>query len=190
MMSRRNSQAGMTLIELMAVVIIVGVLSAIAVFMFTRQSRKAKAAEVSAVFAELKIRQEQYFLVNSTYACLPNGGAPPCEDNSFFPDDSPTDSARTYDPTGTTWVDLRVNADRTALYCVYSSAWGTGSDAGNIGTIAGETAINNGFEHDTPPAVPWYYLLAECNFDGDSTVNSRYFARSDREGMSINNEGR
>ncbi len=42
--------------ELMIVVAIVGILASIAIFMFTRHVAKAKASEVPAMFAELKIR--------------------------------------------------------------------------------------------------------------------------------------
>jgi prepilin-type N-terminal cleavage/methylation domain-containing protein len=181
-------QSGLTLIELMVVVAIVGILAGIAVFMFTRQANKAKATEVKAVFAELKVRQEQYYVQNSAYTCMPDGAA--CDDSVFFPDSSPTKDARSFDPTGTAWEGLRVNIDRQALLCVYSATAGVGNDSALIGPIADQTVANNGFAFTAAPAVPWYYLLAECNLDGDPSVNSRYFARSDRDGIRVNNEGR
>ena len=184
-----RAQGGMTLIELMAVVAIVGVLATIAVFMFRRQANKAKASEVKAVFAELKVREEQYFLENNTYACMPNLGA--CDDSVFFPDSTPTADARPYDPTGTSWIDLKVNVDKPALYCVYSVTAGAANTPAAIGPIAELPVANNGFNHTTvPTGDAWYYLLAECNFDGDSSLNSRYFARSDHSGMAVNNDGR
>jgi hypothetical protein len=40
------------------------------------------------------------------------------------------------------------------------------------------------------PDTNWYYLLAECDTDGDPAVNSFYFARFDNEGIAVRNKGR
>jgi hypothetical protein len=76
------------------------------------------------------VREEQYFLENNTYACMPNLGA--CDDSVFFPDSAPTADARPYNPAGTSWIDLKVNVDKPALYCVYSVTAGpAGGGYGN-----------------------------------------------------------
>ncbi|HWM85814.1 MAG TPA: hypothetical protein VNO33_08245, partial [Kofleriaceae bacterium] len=78
--------------ELMIVVAIVGILASLAVFMFTRHVAKAKASEVPAMFAELKLRQQQFHLENEEY--LSTGA----DDTAAFPSVSPPGSSpQSYD---------------------------------------------------------------------------------------------
>jgi hypothetical protein len=38
------------------------------------------------------------------------------------------------------------------------------------------------------PAGPWYWILAECDLDGDGTT-SRYFVNSVNSSIQVDNEG-
>ena len=60
-------QAGFTLIEILIAVALVGILAGLAVMKFSKQARKARGAEVQAIFAELRNREEQYHLENGVY---------------------------------------------------------------------------------------------------------------------------
>jgi len=191
----RHDENGLTLVELMVVVAIVGILAAVAVFMFTKQTRKAKASEVPAVFAELKLRQEQFHLEHSQY--LTTGD----DDDSLFPTDDPgrdaialdvTASPVPPDPQGTefpspSWQSLRISTDKTALYCGYVAIAGDGGDDTNVGATAGAAPFDLGGALPVP-ATNWYYLLARCDFDGDDT-NSVYFTLSGSEGQIVENAG-
>ena len=67
-MRDRLREQGFTLMEVMITVAIIAILAAIAVPVFTKQSRKSKASsEANAVFAELSVREEQYKLENGAY---------------------------------------------------------------------------------------------------------------------------
>ena len=195
-MGGRRRQRGFTLMELMIVVAIVGILATLAVFMFTRHVAKAKASEVPAMFAELKLRQQQFHLENEEY--LSTGST----DGDFFPTTSPPGSSpQSYDITtsdvppapqdakypGASWVTLRVNPDKTQLYCVYVSRAGPGGDGANVGTTAAAAPFNLGGALDVP-AINWFYLLASCDFDGDGNT-STYFTLSDTEGTIVANPG-
>jgi type II secretory pathway pseudopilin PulG len=179
--------------ELMIVVAIVGILASIAIFMFTKHVAKAKASEVPAMFAELKIRQQQFHLEHEQY--LSTGAT----DNDYFPtDDPPGKSAQLFDitasdvppvPQGTdfpdpSWKTLRVRPDKTSLFCVYVAIAGRADDLGN----AGPKATAAPFNLTDAPRVNWFYLMAECDFDGDGTP-AIYYTLSDIEGTIVSNPG-
>jgi type IV pilus assembly protein PilE len=67
-------QKGFTLIELMIVVAVIGILASIAMPAYTNYIKKGKAAEGTSNLADLRIKAEQFFQDNRTYAginCTP-----------------------------------------------------------------------------------------------------------------------
>lgn len=171
-------QRGVTLIELMIVVAIIGILAAVAVYMFRRSTQRAKSSEVPAMFTEFKLRQEQYHVENSTY--LSTGAD---ETDYWPPTPAGPDTPQLLQPARAEWITLKMAPNATSAYCAYVAISGAGGDATNIGAVA------TGFGLAGAPASNWYYLIAECDFDGQAT-NSFYFARSDVDGMQVQNEGR
>ena len=195
-MSSGRPQDGVTLLELMVVVAILGVLATVAVVMFTRHAEKAKASEVATMFGELKLRQQAFYLENDEYLMT---GA---DDTDYFPTaTAPGKEPQTYDLAtssappapqdvkfpGPAWQTLKMNPPKAELYCVYVAIAGVGGDATNVGPNATNATFNlNG---TLPvPAANWFYLMAECDFNGNGTP-ARYFTLSDTEGIVVENPG-
>jgi prepilin-type N-terminal cleavage/methylation domain-containing protein len=77
-MEQRPRLSGFTLIELMIVVIIVGVLAAVAIPAFQSYLMRARAAEAPAFLGEIRQRQEAYRAEFGMYATAPENT--PCGD--------------------------------------------------------------------------------------------------------------
>jgi type II secretory pathway pseudopilin PulG len=160
----------------MVVVTIVAILAAIALPSFAGESRKAKGdAEVNAFFAELAVREEQYAVENGRYLSTGAG-----ESVTFPATASP--KAQALGALPATWQTLKMRSPESSARCGYVAIAGTRTDP--AGTIAGTT-----FAY-TPPAKNWFYLLAHCNLDGNSAVDSYYFASNDDAKIQKWNHGR
>lgn len=70
-MTPRRSELGITLLELMAVVMVIGVLGAIAVPSYRQYSMRAQRTEAKSALLQLAANQERYYLSNRTYSASP-----------------------------------------------------------------------------------------------------------------------
>lgn len=167
-----KADPGMSLVELMIVVVVIGVLAAIAVVGYRKYIARARLSEATAMLAEFSAKEQLYFMENGQYmevhktsANYPSTG----EENTEFHPSDPTsvtfDSARTpanvYDSGGnmpTSWRLLGLRPRWRQLYCTYLVNAGPPGNAppGTIGpTVWGST-----------PNVPWFYAIAACNLSG------------------------
>lgn len=67
----RGAQAGITLLELMIVVVVVAVLSAIAVPNYRQYTMRAHRTEAKSALLRLATNQERFYLQNNRYSCDP-----------------------------------------------------------------------------------------------------------------------
>ncbi len=88
---------GFTLIELMIVVAIVGILSAIAVPAYSDYVKRGKLTEAYATLGSQRVKMEQFYQDARTYvgACVPGTVAPPMT-GSHFAYTCPVTTATTY----------------------------------------------------------------------------------------------
>jgi prepilin-type N-terminal cleavage/methylation domain-containing protein len=172
----RNQQSGFTLLELMVVVTLISVLAAIALPSFTSEARKSKGdSEVAAFFGELAVREEQYGVENGKYLSTSAG------ESVTFPV-TPTAAAQTLGTLPTTWQTLKMRTPESSARCGYVVVAGTKTDS--AGTIA-----STSFSY-TPPAKNWFYVLAHCDLDGNTAVDSYYFISNDDAVIKKLNYGR
>jgi type II secretion system protein G len=64
----RNNNKGFTLIELMIVVVIIGILAALAIPRFSKASDRAKEKEADGILKQVYTLQQTYYAQNGTYA--------------------------------------------------------------------------------------------------------------------------
>jgi prepilin-type N-terminal cleavage/methylation domain-containing protein len=168
MQSRARATVGMSLVELMIVVVIIGILAAISVVGYRKYIARARLSEATAMLAEFAAKEQLYFLDNGQYMEVHKTTAnyPSTDETSseFHPQDpgAAFDSVRTpanvYDSSGNmpnSWRKLGVRPRWPQLFCTYLVNAGGANDAppGTLGpTIWAAT-----------PQVPWFYAIAACN---------------------------
>lgn len=94
---------GFTLVELMIVVVVMGILAAIALPMYNEHVLEAKLVEAHSNLADIRVRAEQFFSDNRTYVGFPaNCGVPATSAKYFtYTCDNPAATATTYTASAT-----------------------------------------------------------------------------------------
>ena len=168
----RPSQRGFTILELMIVVGIIAILATVVVPSWFRESRRGKArSEVSAMFAELSTKEEQYFLDQSQYLAIAQCPEAP---NHSGPDVNVACN------TGSYWAQIRVVPPQTMMTCTYEI---------DVGPSTVPPAPPAPFVLTSNPSTSWYYILATCDTDNDPTINSTYLTSNLDQSLQKANEG-
>jgi type II secretory pathway pseudopilin PulG len=156
------------MIELMLVVAVVSILVAVAIYVFRKPLCKARSSEIMAMFGELKAKEDAYGAEAGRYLCT---GAT-CAENDLWPTPLPgRGEAMAATPTPPLWQQLRIAPGKSSLYCQY------GAIAGLAGTAP--TGAKGQLIYPVAPPTNWYYLVAQCDWDGDPAANAWYYQRGD-----------
>jgi len=159
-MTRPIREAGVTLVELMIVVIIIAILAAVALPMFGGYRRRSRATEASANVQLMADAQEAYRREKGRYANvnLDNPSSPACTDGGC---------ASTWNnwtcAAASNWCQLGWRPEKESVYFVYNT-WG-GSAGPALPAAWAPTLIAN-------PELGWYSIEARGdlrNNDGNIT---------------------
>jgi len=174
-----RDQAGFTLIELMIVVVIVGILAAIAIPAFTKNVKKSKASEVAATLGELKAKEELY---KSEFGQYLSTGATEAAKWPVLGANEPT--LKDPEPRPAEWVTIGFNPARK-LYCSYVAIAGAANSTPP--TAWGQALVpNTGINRQQP----WVYVTAECDWNRGNPLNSLYGMSAVQTVMVVQNEGK
>jgi prepilin-type N-terminal cleavage/methylation domain-containing protein len=167
-----RTSRGFTLVELMIVVVILGILAAIASIGYRKWVARARSGEAVAMLAEMSSKEQSYKLEFATYLPLradnkADQPSPDEADGAFYPvtaGSATFDSVRTPTSIADTtkwpqgWQAVGMRPRDTSLYCTYlTNAGGVGGDTKNLKYGAILIGAN--------VSAPWFYSLAACNLD-------------------------
>ena len=123
-----NKQRGVTLLELMIVVVVIGILAAIAYPSYTMQVQKTRRAECQGGLMELQNAMERYFTASNTYTGAVTGAG------GVFTNQCPTDG-------GTAVYDLSVAVGLTGTTYTLTAAPTAGGP--QVTDICGTMTVTN-----------------------------------------------
>ncbi|MCB9615400.1 MAG: prepilin-type N-terminal cleavage/methylation domain-containing protein [Sandaracinus sp.] len=152
-MRSRRAESGFTLMELMIVVVIVGVLAAIAIPSFTAYVHRSRTTEATSFLAEIKQRQESYRAEFNQYAnvATPNPATMP----------SGGEQRGWGDPPPNTWLQLGASPDGPVRFQFDTFAGLPGGAVGaGLAACGGAAAGVNATEF-------WFVGQAVGDLDGD-----------------------
>jgi prepilin-type N-terminal cleavage/methylation domain-containing protein len=165
---RRKNQAGFSLIELMAVVVIIGVLSVIAVVGYRRYVTSSRMAEATQIVGDIRAAQERRKQETGSYANISNAISPA----SAYPAANPGEFATAWGAkcsstacvanTDWTLLPVRPNGPVVFGYTTLAGSGGTSTPASaGVTVVMGGTTVNwvsvNGGVAITNP---WYVVGA------------------------------
>jgi len=167
MIRRVQQTRGMTLVELMIVVVIIGILASIAVVGYHKYVARARLSEATAMLAEFSSKEQLYFLDSGQFLeahnAVPKYPSESEEAGEFWPQNpnEDFDSARTpaaVNPVPDSWRALGIRPRWQQLYCTYMA--NVGAENSRLPGTVGPTLWTS------PPKIPWFYVIAACNLAG------------------------
>ena len=157
------------MVELMAVVVIVAILSALAVYGVRKYILAAKSSEATEMIGAIKTAQEQYRAETFAYKDISKDGAL-ADYSTFYPSTTVLKRKKMAwgggsDDIANGWRELGVTAAAPVVY-IYGCAAGPGSAAPAAPgiTITGYPTAATG--------QPWYLIKAVGDLDGDGNVGT------------------
>lgn len=173
--SRRIAR-GFTLVELMVVVVIVGILAALAVVGYRKLVSQSHVAEATNMVQNIRVAQEQYHAETQQYANVSK------DFYSYYPQSAPNGKLETgwggacgsQCQTNMQWSMLDLRVDGPVLF-------GYATVAGGVGVAPAPTNVSvNGqtLTFPTTPTVEWYMVAGTCDLDDLGPPNTFVYTTS------------
>jgi prepilin-type N-terminal cleavage/methylation domain-containing protein len=189
-MGLRRRSRGVTIIEAMIVVAIVGVLAMLAIVAYRRWVRSAFLAEGQDMVSNIRTAEESYIAENGVYldvsGCLGAGCSYPLQAPSNVKTAWGGACSWCKNP-ATGWNGLTVHPDGPVIfgYSVIADQPTPPSTRVGVKMVNGQaidmTAMGNG--------APWYFVEADANVSGDGTHFTYVYGMSGTNQLFVDGEG-
>lgn len=158
LIARRVGGRGFTLVELMTVVSIVGILSALAAALVSKHVNASRTGEALAIVQSIRAAQESYRAENRRYLSVSNAIT------DYYPAQKPDGRKRAFYRGGGDALDARWNILRPVIAGPVRFVYAT--VAGDSGSAVPALSIANAPTFPTPSA-PFYVIQAAGDMDAD-----------------------
>ena len=162
---RRRGQAGFTLIELAAVVLITAVLAAVGMTVFRKFLFSSKGGEAQSVIQAIRSAEESYLGENHVYLNVSStGGSDARNGRNWYPQVTPSRTRSAWGgwashPDIANWTALAPPINRTVQFSYLANA-GLAGQAVTVPVLTTKPTF-------PVPTQSWYMIQAEGDTDGD-----------------------
>jgi type IV pilus assembly protein PilA len=154
---------GFTMVELLAVVAMIGILAALALVGYRKYFGASRSAEAKATIAQIRIAQEAFRAETMSYLDVSSAI------DNYYPSPSPPDGkARLF------WDDGNADHDNWEMLNVVIDSptrYGFATTAGQAGTAMTVPSTAQTPTWPNPPTEPWYVVQAAGDLDQDGTLS-------------------
>lgn len=172
---------GFTLIEMMIVVVIVGILAALAVVGYRKMVQSSHISEATSMVTNIRVAQEAYHAESQQYANISPAwttGSPGAPGFTTYPAASPVRTVLTgwgaacgaQCATGMDWTMLPLHVDGPVMF-----GYSTVAGAANTNPVASFLVNGKAVALPQPSTVDWYVVGATCDLDGNGAPNTSVY---------------
>jgi len=176
---RASETRGFTLVEMMIVVVIVGVLAALAVVGYRKLVQSSHISEAQQMVQDIRVAQESYHSETQQYADISTGLY------AYYPSQSPNGrtvtawgAACTGCATGMDWSMLPLHVDGPVLFGYATVAGAANTTPASVGAPAQVTVNGQNMVFPSPSPVDWFIVSAGCDLNNDGTVGTHVYTTS------------